>query len=275
VGKKRIKLIGSEEAKKKKGRRKPKKEVLKSGKQQGRLTDMGQIALEEAEKIKKKSAKLEEETAKETLEVAQEKIKKQKRKTRSRGSRYLTARKLVDRAKLYPLKEAVSLVKKTSLSRFPGSVELHLITQKEGLSGEISFPHPTGKTAKIAIASDALLAKIKKGKTDFDVLLASPEMMPKLAPLAKILGPKGLMPNPKRGTIDENPKKLAKKLSGKTRYKAEKKAPLIHLVVGKTDQPEKELVENVETAFQAIGKTNLQKAVLAPTMGPGIKISLE
>jgi len=99
--------------------------------------------------------------------------------------------------------------------------------------------------------------------------------MPKLAKYAKILGPRGLMPNPKAGTITDNPEELAKKLAGKTSWKTEAKAPLIHLTIGKVSQPEHQLEENFKALVAAIGQKNIKKAVLAPTMGPGIKIKIE
>jgi large subunit ribosomal protein L1 len=268
MGKKRIRVVGAEET------AKPKKEerkIVKTGKEHGRITDMGQIALAEAEKIAEK----EKQAAKEALtlvEKAAPKAKKEKRPAPKRGRRYLAARKKIDRNKLYPLDQAIGLVKETSVSRFNGSIQLHLTVKETGLTGEISFPHSTGKDQKIVIADDELIEKIKKGKIDFDLLLASPAMMPKLASLAKILGPKGLMPNPKTGTISENPKKLALKLAGKTRYRTEKKAPLIHLAIGRLDQPDKELVENIQAVLNTIDPANIKKAVLAATMGPGIKI---
>ncbi len=100
-------------------------------------------------------------------------------------------------------------------------------------------------------------------------------MMVKIAPLAKILGPRGLMPNPKNGTISDDPEAVIRKLKGKTSYKTEKKAPLLHLVVGKVNQAEEELRENVRKLLDTIGTGNIRKAVIKATMGPGIKINLE
>lgn len=273
MGKKRIRLVGAEETTKKEKR--PKTKAVKTSKAQGRITDMSSLAVEEAERIAEKEKALEKEAQEIAAETAKAEVKAQRKKTIKRGHRYRAARAKVDRTKDYPLKEAITLVKGTSISRFPGSVELHLTTEKEGLSGEISFPHSTGQSVKIAIADDKTIERIKKNKLDFDVLLAAPAMMAKLAPLAKILGPKGLMPNPKHGTISENPKELAKEMAGKVRFKTEKKAPLIHLKIGKVDQSEQELTENTQTALQSIGLGQIQKAVLTATMGPGIKVSLE
>lgn len=282
MGKKRIKVMGAEEAlkdkKAKKGppanQREEKRKLAKSGKDRGRLTDMSQVALEEAERIAAKEKVLEEETKRTAFAGVKKEVKKVQ-KAKKRGQRYLQARAKIDRHQIYSLKEAVKLVKETSIARFNGSIELHLVTQEAGLSGEINFPYPTGKKARIAIADEKLVSQIKKGKIDFDVLLASPEIMPQLASLAKILGPKGLMPNPKKGTITDKPKELAEEMAGKTHFKTEKKDPLIHLVIGKVADPEKNLIANAQAVFKTVGENNLQKAVLTSTMGPGIKIDLK
>jgi large subunit ribosomal protein L1 len=268
MGKKRIAFVGEE----KKPRRQilpTGRQVVKTGKEHGRITDVGAETLAEAATIKEKAQKLEAEIVAKTTK----KIQKAK-PVRQRGKRFLAAKKLVDRTKFYPLSEAIKLLKKTSITSFNGSVEVHLVTDKTGLKTEVKFPYKTGKTSKIAIADDKLLTQIKKGKISFGVLLATPAMMPKLAKYAKILGPKGLMPNPKAGTITNEPKILAKKLSDKTQIRTEAKAPLIHTLFGKIDQPEKELIKNFNALVTAIGLKNIRKAVICTTMGPGIKIDL-
>lgn len=150
-----------------------------------------------------------------------------------------------------------------------------MVVKKIGLKGEVEFPYPTGKQQKIRIADEALLKEIEKGKIDFTLLIATPQMMPKLAKYAKILGPRGLMPNPKAGTITDQPEELAKKLTGKITWKTEPKAPLIHLTIGKVSQPDSQLEENFKALVAAIGQKNIKKATLAPTMGPGVKIKIE
>lgn len=269
MGKKKTIIVGEEETKK----QKTEKKAIRAGKGEGHLKDTSQAALEEADKI---AAKQKETTAAAVEQIIEEgEAVTKKAAPRKRGRRFLAARQKIDRARSYPLTEAVKLMQETSISRFPGSVELHLVVREAGLSGDLNFPHSNGQTQRIAIADDDLLEKIKKGIIDFDLLLATPDMMGKLAPLARILGPRGLMPNPKKGTITTDPQRLIKEMAGKTQYHTEKKAPLIHLVVGKTDQPAKELAENLETVFKAIGVSKIQKAVLTSTMGPGIKIQLE
>ena len=212
-----------------------------------------------------------EETVSETETPKKEKAK---RKAKIRGRRYQKAFKKVDRKKTYPIAEAIKLLKETSLSRFNGSVEAHIVTRETGIKGEISFPHATGKTIKIAIASEDLLKEIEKGKMDFNILLATPEMMPKLAKYAKTLGPKGLMPSPKAGSVTSDPQKTAKEMAGKVAYKTETKAPLVHIVIGKISDKDEDLTENFTALVTAIGLSKTVKAVISSTMGPGIKVDL-
>jgi len=192
-----------------------------------------------------------------------------------RGKKYLTARAKVDPKKTYNITDAVKLLKETSISRFDGSVELHLVLAKDSLNTSIELPNSTGKTRKIEIANDATVEKLKTGKVDFDVLLASPDIMHKLVPFAKLLGPKGLMPNPKNGTLIPNPEKVMDQFSGNNiNIKTEKSAPLIHIVVAKTSQPENEIEENIKAIIISIGEKNIKKATVAASMGPGIQVSV-
>jgi large subunit ribosomal protein L1 len=210
-------------------------------------------------------------TAKKEKKDEAAKIKKSKK---SRGRRYLAAKKLVDKEKLYPLDEALELLKKVSISSFKASADLHLVVKEIGLHGEVELPRPTGKSAVVAIANDETLKKIENNKIDFTVLLATSAQMAKLIKYAKILGPKGLMPNPKNGTITEKPEETAKKMASKTRYQTEAKAPLIHVAIGRVKDTDEALTANFSALVKAIGRGNILKAVLAPTMGPGIKIDL-
>jgi len=244
--------------------------AVRTGKEHGRISDLGTQALEEAAIIEEKTKKLQQEIA-----AKAEKAGKKVKPKRIRGRRWQEARKKIDPKKNYSLSEAIKILKTVSLSRFDGSVDAHLVVKKVGLKGEVEFPYPTGKQQKIRIADEELLKDLEKGKIDFTLLIATPQMMPKLAKYAKILGPRGLMPNPKAGTITDKPEELAKKLTGKTSWKTEPKAPLIHLTIGKVSQPERQLEENFKALVAAIGQKNIKKAVLAPTMGPGIKIKID
>jgi large subunit ribosomal protein L1 len=120
------------------------------------------------------------------------------------------------------------------------------------------------------------LANIEKGKIDFDILVTHPSFMPKLARFAKVLGPKGLMPNPKAGTISANPEEVVKKFSkGVLRWKTEPKFPLIHQMIGKISFETKALAENAEKLINVVGKTHVKKAVIKSTMSPSIKLEVE
>ena len=125
------------------------------------------------------------------------------------------------------------------------------------------------------IGTDELIEAINQGKVNFDLLVTTPDWMPKLAKIARILGPRGLMPNPKSGTITQDLKKAVEGFqSGKTEYKTEAKAPVIHLALGKLTQPTEELSANIKTLLQTLGKTRVKKVSLSPTMGPSVKLDL-
>ena len=210
-----------------------------------------------------------EETAKE-----EEKAKKAKA-PKVRGKKYTEAKAKVNPTKLFPLKEALGLVKETSYSSFDGAVELHLVVKKTGTSARVTLPHSAGKEKKVEIATEATIKKLTEGKIDFDVLLATPEMMPKLVPFARLLGPKGLMPNPKNGTLISDVKKAAGFPGNTISVKTEKEAPLIHTVVGRVSQKEGELLENAEAIFKALGGTKqIVKAYAKASMGPSVKIAI-
>lgn len=196
------------------------------------------------------------------------------RKPRVRSKKYQEAKAKIDKAKVYGLTEAVTLVKDTSYSKFDGSVELHLTVKKDSLSVQVTLPHSTGKTKRVEVANEDTLKKLKDGKVDFDVLLATAEMMPKLVGFAKLLGPRGLMPNPKNGTLIKKESDAKNFSADKITLKTEKKAPIVHTVVGKVSQKESELVENTNAILDAIGKRQVVKAYIKATMGPSIKVQV-
>jgi large subunit ribosomal protein L1 len=220
------------------------------------------------EKYKKKQA---QKAAKKTETVETKKVEV-KEKSRSRGKQILGMRAKVDRSKIYPVPEAVALCKETSYSKFVGTLELHLTTKKHPLTANVNLPFSTGKQKRIEIASEATLVKLAKGVVDFEVLLATAEMMPKLVPFAKLLGPKGLMPNPKTGTLIKSEKEAKKFEGNSVTIKTEKEAPLIHTVAGKLSADDKELVANVEAILTAIDTKQIIRAFLKPTMGPSVRV---
>jgi|CXWL01.1.fsa_nt_gi large subunit ribosomal protein L1 len=226
--------------------------------------------------------------------------------TRMRGKKYTEAAKLVDSKKSYTTAEAMELVKKTSTSKFDASVEVHVnlgIDPKKSdqqVRGTVSMPNGTGKTKKVAAfvapdkekeakeagadlvgAEEMIEALLKTGKIDFDIAVATPDMMPKLAKVAKVLGPKGLMPNPKSDTVGTNVTKMISELKkGKLAYKNDDYG-IIHTMIGKTSFDAAKLAENFEALMEALRKSKpssskgiyLKKVTVTASMGPGIKVA--
>ncbi len=235
-------------------------------------------------KITTKVAPEQEEAKKSSVEVAVEATEKPKKakkvvvkiaKTRVRGKNYRGAKDQVKQEKVYSLGEAVSILKQIKYAKFDESVELHINTTAEGLRGEVSLPHSTGKTVRVAIVDDALLDKLAENKIDFDILVSHPSYMPKLARYAKVLGPRGLMPNPKTGTISPKPEEIAKKFAGGLmKWKSEAKFPIIHQMVGKISLDDKAIAENVQSFIQAVGQAKVKEVFIKTTMSPALRVSL-
>lgn len=221
-----------------------------------------------------------EDKTKQAPEPTEEKkvmVKKQKdgSKARIRSEKYTTVTALVDKNKKYPLADALALLPKLKIAKFDETVELHINTTEQSVSGSVVLPHGNGKKIRVAIATEALIAAIEKGTIDFDILVAEPQMMPKLAKVARILGPRGLMPNPKNGTVTPKPEEVAKKYeAGQMNYKTEAKFPIIHLSVGKASFDEKQLSENIKVIVTSLSKTKIKDATLKLTMSPGIKLDI-
>lgn len=192
-----------------------------------------------------------------------------------RGKKYLEAKAKFDREKYYGTKEAVKLVKDSSYSKFDGTMELHIVVKKSGISSQVVLPFQAGRTKKVEIADEDTIKKLKEGKIDFDILVATVEVMPKLVPFARLLGPKGLMPNPKNGTLVADIKKAKSFSTGAITLKTEKEAPLIHTVIGKNSQKDEEIVENAEAVLKALGGSKqIVKAYMKSTMSPSVHLKL-
>lgn len=276
MGKIRTKSLGTEgesdQKKKDKARREGKKAQKKAHtpgmEGGGRLVDMGEGPI-----IEEPYPLGEKETDEENVV---KKVKKEIKPKKISGHKYSQVKALVDRTKKYPLEEAITLVKKTSFTKFDGTVEVHVNTDEKGLRGNVALPHGTGRQVKVAIANEDLIKEVENGKINFDILITTPDLMPKLAKIAKILGPKGLMPNPKSGTISTNTEKLKEKLSkGQIQYKTEAEAPIIHSVIGKVSFEDNKLIENLKALVRAIDQKHILSLFLNCTMGPGIKVDLE
>lgn len=235
-----------------------------------------------------KASEAETETPAKGKKVKTSKAAVKKGKAKYRSLKYKEAAEKIEKSKKYDLTQAVDSAKETSYSKFEGSLELHLVTNSKNIRGLVSLPFASGKKLKILafgkgaeesgadiIGDDAKLNEIIRGITTFDVIVTTAEWMPKLARAAKILGPRGLMPSPKNGTITDNLKKAVEEIqSGKVEYKTEKNGKVIHITIGKTTQPTEEIAQNTKILFNAIGKTKIKKAVISPSMGMGVKVNV-
>ena len=221
------------------------------------------------------------------------------------SKKYSEKAKLVSPEKKYNFDDAVRLVKETAWAKFPESVDLAITLnlgskKSESVRGLVSLPNGSGKKLKVAVltkgekikeAEDAgadvvgaedLVEKISKGFLDFDILIASPDMMSQVGKLGKVLGGRGLMPNPKSGTVTPEIAKTVKEFKGgKIEFRMDKNG-VVHMLVGKVDLGPEKLKENLTVALQAVRKSKpssvkgefFKSAVVSSTMGPGIKLDL-
>ncbi len=220
------------------------------------------------------------------------------------GKKYLAAAEKVDKNKIYSLEEAVKMIKENKTAKFDESVEVHVKTNidpKKGdqqVRGTVSLPHGTGKSKKIAVITSTQQAEAKAAgadviggeemidgfakKINFDILVATPEMMPKLAKVAKVLGPKGLMPNPKTETVTTKIKDTVEALKkGKAAYKNDDTGN-IHQLVGKVSFDDQKLIENIKTFVENLEKTKpaavkgrlISNITVCSTMGAGMKVKI-
>lgn len=222
------------------------------------------------------------------------------------GKKYAEAAKLIDRTTLYDTADAIALVKKTAVAKFDETVEVHIKTGCDGrhaeqqVRGAVVLPNGTGKTVKVLVfakgdkvaeaeaagadhvGGEELIPRIQNdGWLDFDVVVATPDMMGVVGRLGKVLGPKGLMPNPKAGTVTMDVTKAVNDIkAGKIEYRLDK-ANIIHVPVGKVSFDEAKLQENFDALMEAIVKARpsalkgqyLRSITLATTMGPGVKVN--
>jgi len=247
---------------------------------------IGDTEIEEKQKKEQKAKSMEKKMLKKKEEPAQPAVEKKEKKvvksrsasakaSATRSKKYVEAKNMVDKNKFYSLNEAIELLKKMKLVKFDQSVELHFVVDETGLKGEVELPFSTGKIVRVKIVDDSVLMDLEKGKIEFDVLVTHPSFMPRLAKFAKVLGPKGLMPNPKAGTVSTKPEDVVKKFEkGMLRWKTEAKFPLIHQMIGKISAEEKNLIANAEKFINAVGKAHIKNAVIKTTMSPSVKLQL-
>lgn len=260
MGKIRTRIIGNEEIEKKE--KKEQKERSKEKKQTKIKEEIIEVKEEDKKVVKKKPKK-------ETI-------------ARKRGKNYLLAKSQVKQKlsgelqkKGVNLKQALELLKKIKYAKFDESIEIHIRILEEGQRGEVKLPNSIGKEARVRVVDDNTIEQIEKGKIDFDILIAHPSYMPKIVKFAKILGPKGLMPNPKTGTISEKPEETAKKFeSGVLKWKSEPKQPLIHQQIAKMSYDQKKIEENLNAFIKSIGKSKILEMFIASSMSPSIKIDV-
>lgn len=198
-----------------------------------------------------------------------------------RSAKYAAVAARVNKLKAYQPKEALALAKETSYAQFDAAVEIHVkLLEKKGKAAEtdrlrtlLVLPHGTGREPNIGILDDALIEKIKQaGDTDFDILLSQPSLMPKVAQIAKILGPKGKMPNPKTGTVTDDPAAAkAAIVSGRTEVRADAQNNL-HQAIGRVSWSVDKLLENYEALIGALPANRIQHVSVSATMGPSLTI---
>jgi len=220
------------------------------------------------------------------------KVKKPVKPARSRlerrGKHFRKNAELIEAGKQYDLQEALALAQKTSHVKFDATVELHINLgvdprqADQNIRDNIVLPGGTGKTVRVAVASDDLLAKLDKGIIDFDVLVATPEFMPKLGKYARVLGPKGLMPNPKSGTVTTDiDKAVADAQGGRVEYRVDTTG-IIHLGIGKVSFSADKLLQNAQAVATSVKAnkptslkgTYLKAAYVTTSMGPSISVDI-
>lgn len=268
MGKIRVKTLG-DEAKEKKQKAETQKRA--EAKKEQKITT--------AEKTEEKQP-IVEETAGATTATKKSTKEKFARKQKHSSS-YITVAEKIEKNKVYPLGQAIKLLEEIKRTKFDETVELHINTHEKGISGNVTLPHGTGKQIKVEIVNqgedpkhvEELVKKVEAGQIDFDVLIATPDSMPKLAKVARILGPRGLMPNPKTGTVSPKPEEVSKKFQGgQINFKTEAKNPVLHMSVGKLSFGEQKLTDNIKAAITAVQTKNIKNTTLKSTMSPGLKL---
>ncbi len=257
-----------------------KKTAILGSENEQELKDKKTVAREQKKMRMGKTQKVTEVTSDKVTETVESptevKTVKKVKAAHARSKRYMAMKKLVPVEVGHSISDGINLVRKTSLAKFGGSMELHITLKDKNWSKEIELPHalPT-KAKRIVAATDEVIAQIESGKIDFDVLVTTPAQMGKLVRFAKVLGPKGLMPNPKNGTVAENVEAAIKKLQSdkSVKLKTEKDGPAVHTVVGKLSMTDKQLEENVAAILAVMPAGKVSKVILKSTMSPAVRLN--
>ena len=271
MGKIRVKTIGDEELEKQQQEEVKKRQEAKK-----------------AEKQAETPEEVDTETATPEVAETQEKDVKKEKKAKfqksgpTRSVSYNKVAEKVDATKAYALADAVTLLPSLQRAKFDETVELHLTLTEGSISGSAVLPHGTGKQTRVTIANgadqkalDELVKEIESGTVNFDVLIATPDAMHKLARVARVLGPKGLMPNPKKGTVTPKPEEVAKKFEGgQINFKTEAKFPLLHVAIGKVSFGDAKIKDNAKAVLNVIDTKKIKNATLKSTMSPAIRLDV-
>lgn len=247
------------------------KELLK----QAELREKEKKAHEESVKAAEKEASKEEKAK----ELAEKKARKDSKRVKPRhGKKHQEMSKMIEKGKDYSVDEAISLVLQTSTAKFDATVEAHvkIHAKEQNIRGMVVLPGGVVKEKKILEVDesnvDNVIEQIKSGKIDFDTMVTTAKTMPKLAQLAKILGPKGLMPSPKAGTVVEDLRSAVAELKGgKVEYRADKQN-IVHLAIGKVSFGQEKIKQNYDALIAKLPK-RVESIYLATTMGPSVKVA--
>jgi len=287
------------------GEKKPKKEVSKGPKgtetskdeeEKTVITESTEVAQTTKSKVPSQPAKPSEPSQPALPSEPSQPSKSSKPSLHHKGHKYLAAKAKIEKGKQYPLKEAVNLLNETSTVKFDPTVELHLNVVDKSIKGTVSLPHPIDvKTkekvylvfaekkqeiegVKIISGDDKTITDIENGQLkpgrDFDSVVSTPQYMPKIAKIAKILGPAGMIPNPKNKTVTENISEALKTKDEGFVLRCEQQAAIIHTKLGKLSAKSEDLEENLKALIFAIGPQKIKKAVIKSTMSPSIKLDI-
>jgi len=296
MGKKRITVIGDTAAEEEKRQKKALKRQQKKLRKGEKSLSKAEIRAARAEKVHKGSEidemkdsadprgemmaimnAMRKEREKEFEIELEDASTKVGRGPRHRSAKYKNRKSQTSRTEIQPTDKAVAEVLKLSYSKFDATVEMHVNLRKKDCFSQttITLPHAAGKGKKVVALNDQILKQIEDGKIDFDVLYASPDQMKDLVKYAKFLGPRGMMPNPKNGTLRPDPKKaVAEHTDNDITLKAENKFPILHTTVGRTTMKADQIEANVDTVIKTIDPKNIESIYLASSMSPSVQVAV-